>query len=79
MKSEPDPHAEYQLVVRGELDDRYGCLFEGMQMARAGGATVLVGRIRDQAQRYGFIERIANLGLQPLSLTYARHATPEAC
>jgi len=29
MKSEPDPDAEYQLVVRGELDDRYGCLFEG--------------------------------------------------
>ena len=65
MKGE---YARYQLVVRGELDERYGYLFEGMDMERTDGTTVLTGRVRDQAKLHGLIERIEELGLELLSV-----------
>jgi hypothetical protein len=57
---EPRPlrNSIYQLVFRGELDARYQHLF----------TTVLFGRVRDDAQLYGFIERLAELGLELLSV-----------
>ena len=71
MKSEPTRDATYQLIVAGELDDRYGSLFEGMQMERTGGTTVLVGTVRDQAHLHGLIERVEELGLELLSVQQA--------
>ena len=70
MKGESVQGATYQLAIRGELDERYGYLFEGMDMERTGGTTVLEGRIRDQAQLYGLIERIEDLGLELLSVQH---------
>jgi hypothetical protein len=60
--------ARYELVIRGELDERYGCLFEGMQMERSGGTTLIAGVVRDQAQLHGLIDRIDELGLELLSV-----------
>ena len=60
--------AKYRLVVRGELDARYGCLFDGMEMACVDGTTVVTGSVRDQAQLHGFIERIEELGLELLEI-----------
>ena len=68
MKGEPIRDATYQIIVRGELDERYGYLFEGMQMERTEGTTVLEGPVRDQAQLYGLIERIEELGVELLSV-----------
>jgi hypothetical protein len=58
----------YQLVIRGELDERFGFLFEGMQMERREGTTVLAGQVTDQAKLMGLIERIDELGLELLSV-----------
>jgi hypothetical protein len=58
----------YTLVVRGELDARFAYLFNGMQMERVAGTTVLTGRVVDQAQLHGFIARIEELGLELLSV-----------
>ena len=68
MKSKAGRGAPYELVIRGELDARYGYLFEGMRMEHVAGTTVLTGRVRDQAQLYGFIGRMEELGLELLSL-----------
>jgi hypothetical protein len=65
-KSDQDPI--YQLVIRGELDERFGFLFERMQMKRTEGTTVLAGPVTDQAQLIGLIERISELGLELLSV-----------
>ena len=65
MKSE---HATYRLVVRGELDARFAYLFEGMQLERSEGTTLIFGRVRDQAQLHGLIERIEELGLELISV-----------
>ena len=68
MKSKSRRDATYLLVVRGELDERLGYLFEGMQMERTEGTTFLAGRVRDQAMLHGLIERIEDLGLELLSV-----------
>ena len=68
MKSRPVRDASYQLVIRGELGDRYGHLFEGMRMERVQGTTVLAGSVCDQAQLFGLIERIEELGLELVSV-----------
>ena len=68
MESSAVKGAFYRLVVRGELDARFGYLFTGMQMERVEGTTVLTGRVIDQAQLHGFIERIEELGLELLSV-----------
>jgi hypothetical protein len=58
----------YRIVVRGELDPRFACLFEGMTMDAAEGTTVLAGQLVDQAQLHGVIERIEELGLELVSV-----------
>ena len=62
-------------VIRGELDDRYGHLFEGMQLERVRGTTVLAGKVRDQAQLYGFLERVEELGIELVSVQQTTDAT----
>ena len=58
----------YRIVVRGELDDRFNYLFGGMEMEQVEGTTVLTGRVIDQAELHGFIERFEELGLELLRI-----------
>jgi hypothetical protein len=68
MKGEFRQDAMYQLVIRGELDGRFGVLFEGLQMECTEGTTVIAGRVLDQAKLMGLMERIDELGLELLSV-----------
>lgn len=76
MKSEQNGGATYVFVIRGELDPRYSHLFEGMQMERSAGATVVVGNVRDQAEFYGLVDRIQELGLDLISAQQAATSPP---
>jgi len=58
---------EYQVVVDGELSDNAAPAFKGMRLERREGNTILVGRIRDQAELQGLLTRISELGLTLLS------------
>jgi hypothetical protein len=58
---------EYQVVVDGELSDEVAPAFKGMRLERREGNTLLVGRIRDQAELQGLLTRISELGLTLLS------------
>jgi hypothetical protein len=58
----------YRIVVRSELSNVYAVAFEGMEMETRDGNTVLTGRIIDQPQLYGILERINGLGLELLSV-----------
>lgn len=60
--------ATYRLVVRGELDDRFAYLFNGLELERIGGTTVLSGSVVDQAQLHGYIARVEELGLELVSI-----------
>ena len=70
--------ATYRLAVRGELDERFAHLFDGMDMERTRGETVLTGQVKDQAQLHGFIERIEELGLELLSVEQLTEASSAA-
>jgi hypothetical protein len=66
-----DPAAvtgRYEIVVRGELGDRFAVLFEGMRLERRDGTSVLIGEVVDQARLHGLIERIQDLGLELVSV-----------
>ena len=58
----------YRLVLRGELGDPFGFLFEGMQLQRLAGMTVLTGLVTDQAHLFGLIEQIQELGVELVSV-----------
>jgi hypothetical protein len=59
----------YRLTVEGELTDRAAHAFEGMTLRRENGKTVLVGRVRDQAELQGLLQRVSALGLTLLDAT----------
>ena len=58
----------YRLVLRGELGDPFGFLFEGMQLQRLAGTTVLTGQVTDQAHLLGLIQQIQELGVELVSV-----------
>ena len=62
------PGSQYELLVRGEIGDRFGLVFEGMRLERARGRTLITGGVRDQAQLHGLIERVQELGLELASV-----------
>lgn len=53
-----------RITVRGLLSDRLATVFDGMTPVRRTGATELVGAVEDQAQLYGLLDRIRDLGLE---------------
>jgi hypothetical protein len=68
VSKRPAKHSNYQLVVRGELDPRCVYLFNSLQMRHAADLTIMTGRIVDQAQLHGLIDRVGELGLELLSV-----------
>jgi len=68
----------YQLVLRGELGAAFGFLFQGMQMHRESGNTVLTGMVTDQSHLAGIIERTQELGLELVSLGAVDEADGDA-
>ena len=74
MDSNKPQGRRYRLVLRGELGDSFGFLFEGMQLQRLAGMTMLTGQVTDQAHLLGLIERIQELGVEPVIVNPA-HGT----
>jgi hypothetical protein len=68
MENRASRGGTYTLVIRGELDEKFAYLFNGMRMERVSGTTVLNGDVTDQAHLHGHIARIEELGLELVSL-----------
>jgi uncharacterized BrkB/YihY/UPF0761 family membrane protein len=60
--------ASYRVVVGGELGDQFAVLFDGMQVSREDGNTVLTGPVTDQAHLAGILARAYELGLELISV-----------
>ena len=58
----------YRIAVRGRLSERLGSVFDGLTLEPGHEQTVLAGQIRDQAQLYGVLDRIRDLGLELVSV-----------
>ena len=60
--------SSYRVTVRGTVTDRFASAFEGMRVEPGRGTTVLVGTLQDQAQLYGFLNRLRDFGLELVEL-----------
>ena len=58
----------YEIVVRGRLSKRYGAAFDGMTLVSRDGETIMTGAFLDQAQLYGLINRLRDLGIELISV-----------
>jgi hypothetical protein len=70
MDSSSGRHA-YRVVVRGRISERLGAAFDDLTLERREGQTILIGPT-DQAELYGVLERIRELGIELVSVD-ARH------
>jgi hypothetical protein len=64
----------YRLEVEGELSDQAVFAFEGMSLRHARGNTLLTGAVRDQAELYGLLQHVADLGLTLVSVNQVEQA-----
>lgn len=69
-----------RITVRERLSQRLATAFDGMTLVSGTGATELVGEVVDQAQLYGLLTRIRDLGLtlQSVSVSGAEHNPPDS-
>jgi hypothetical protein len=58
----------YRIVVRGRLTPAFGSALGGVTLEVLPGATALEGSFTDQAELYGMLERLRNLGIELVSV-----------
>lgn len=58
-----------RITVRGRLGEALAATFEGMTAVRRPHATELVGELVDEAQLYGLLARVRDLGLRLEAVT----------
>jgi len=62
------PPTRYRITVEGRLTSHLGSAFEGFALEPGHQNSVLVGEIRDQADLFGVLDRVRNLGLKLVSV-----------
>jgi hypothetical protein len=65
-----DRPVQYEIRIKGHLDDRWAERFDGMTLTREeNGVTRLNGPVIDQAMLHGFLKTVRNLGLPLLAVS----------
>ena len=60
----PDNSKRYRIVLRGRLGDHFAEAFGGMTLASGRGETVLEGKLADQSQLFGVLDRVRDLAIE---------------
>ena len=68
MHSSDASRISYCIVVKGRLSDRYADAFGALHLEPQGGHTALRGPIVDQAELYGVLNRLRDLGIELVSV-----------
>jgi hypothetical protein len=58
----------YRIVVKGRLCGALAEMFEGLQIRSSSCETELRGSVSDQAQLFGYLLRLRDLGIQLISV-----------
>ena len=67
---ESDDQDIYHIRIKERLGDQWQDWFEGMAIThKDNGETIIIGQIIDQAQLFGLLKRVRNLGLTLISVT----------
>jgi hypothetical protein len=61
--SNADHGKRYRIVLRGRLGERFADAFDGMSLSSRRGETVLEGRLSDQSQLFGVLDRVRDLAI----------------
>jgi hypothetical protein len=61
----------YEIVVKGKLSERFLATFDGLHLCARAGETRLSGELADQAQLYGVLLRLRDLGIELVSVNRA--------
>lgn len=60
---------QYEIRIKGHLDDRWADWFEGLTLTReASGETLLTGQVVDQAALHSLLRKVRDLGMPLLSV-----------
>jgi len=65
----PQPAMPYEIVVRGQLDEKWSEWLSGMTITSLGDVTTLTGPVPDQAALRGLLSKIWDLNLTLISVT----------
>ena len=68
-----DAPGQYEIRLKGHLDDRWADWFDGLSLTRDDdGTTLLTGPVVDQAALHGVFRKVRDLGVPLLSVTRVR-------
>ena len=66
----------YEIRLRGHLETRWAAWFDGMTLSHErDGSTVLSGPVVDQAALHGLLQKVRDIGLPLVSVTYVEPTT----
>lgn len=66
---EHDGPGQYEIRIKGHLDDKWADWFEGLTITREdNGETRLTGAVVDQAMLHGLLRKVRDIGLPLLSV-----------
>jgi hypothetical protein len=68
VKNAPMPGTRYEIVVKGQLSERFLSTFDSLALTAHAGHTRLSGELADQAQLYGVLLRLRDLGIELVSV-----------
>lgn len=72
LTPDPDQPNTYHIRIQERLGEQWQDWFEGMTITHHdNGETVITGQIIDQAQLFGLLKKIRNLGLTLISVARA--------
>ena len=83
--SEDPDHAVYHIYVKGLLDEEWSCYLSNFKITHhAHGISMLVGTVRDQAELFGLLLKIRDLGIpliaiEPIAQETLPMAKPDQC
>jgi hypothetical protein len=69
MSASPSEWPRYRIRIRGHLDPAWSAWFDGLAISQqADGTTTLTGQVVDQAELFGLLARLRDLGATLVSL-----------
>ena len=68
MEGQINGHVRYRVVVRGRLGEHLASAFGHLELDSRPGQTTLTGTFADQAQLYGLLDQLRDLGIHLVSV-----------
>jgi hypothetical protein len=68
----------YEIRLKGHLDSRWAGWFDGLSLTNeSDGTTIIHGPVVDQAALHGLLQKVRDLGLPLVSVTYVDPDQPD--